>query len=615
VEMISLKLKLLPDEEQKKLLDEMFWKWASICTRVGFGRADKEDLKPPKDAEGVWFSLTQLNQANTDINDLREAMKHQKHRLEYEKNRLEAQRDDTQDALKNPDRREISTKRKDLFRPKASVEKGFLKLKYHQERYWVRRLKEINKLIERKTKTLIKIEKGRIKFKATRITLHQGSFKIRFGDKPAFLIKALSGKNQIDAPFVVVPEQPICGSVVNSKKYLDEITTNFLAYSVNAMLFGLSRSEEMLLKAKRPEKIKKKEEKLAKKQSAFENKKKELQKLLGRELTQQEEAIIEETRNQFFQDFEVKITKQYSELLSKIANELKQKNDFLKVNKYPILLRKPLKKAKSKKINNLSPSEWKYYLQFGVKPLLKQKSRRKSRNVLGIDRGLKHLLAVTVLEPDKKTFVWNKLYPNPITGWKWRRRKLLRSLKRLKRRIKSQKHETIHENQTRKKLKSLQGRIDDLLHNISRKIVETAKEYDAVIVVEDLQSMRQHGRSKGNRLKTLNYALSLFDYANVMQLIKYKAGIEGIQIYDVKPAGTSQNCAYCLLAQRDSHEYKRSQENSKIGVCLNPNCQNHKKQIDADLNAARVIASCYALKINDSQPFGTRKRFKKRTTN
>ena len=59
--------------------------------------------------------------------------------------------------------------------------------------------------------------------------------------------------------------------------------------------------------------------------------------------------------------------------------------------------------------------------------------------------------------------------------------------------------------------------------------------------------MKQHGRKKSGRLKGLNYKLSLFDYGKIAKLIKYKAEIEGIPLYQIDPAYTSQNCAKCVL--------------------------------------------------------------------
>ncbi|PIZ91916.1 hypothetical protein COX85_01350, partial [Candidatus Micrarchaeota archaeon CG_4_10_14_0_2_um_filter_55_9] len=218
METLSLKLKLNPSKEQLLVLDKMFWKWASICTRLGLKKAEMSDLEPPKDAEGVWFSKTQLNQANTDVNDLRKAMQHQGKRIEYELDKVENRRNEIQEMLEKPDRRDISPNRKDLFRPKAAVEKGYLKLKYHKLGYWSKELKTANKLIERKRKTLAKIDAGKMKFKPTRISLHTNSFRIKFGEEPKIALSTTSKHEKIELPLITSLQRPLKTSCAKKSK-------------------------------------------------------------------------------------------------------------------------------------------------------------------------------------------------------------------------------------------------------------------------------------------------------------------------------------------------------------------------------------------------------------
>lgn len=120
-------------------------------------------------------------------------------------------------------------------------------------------------------------------------------------------------------------------------------------------------------------------------------------------------------------------------------------------------------------------------------------------------------------------------------------------------------------------------------------------------------------------MKSLNYTLSLFDYAKIASLIKYKAEYAGIPIYDILPAGTSQNCAKCVMEKgldESQTNYARGKEKingkprmthkTKVGCC------DIHGQIDADLNAARVIALCLHKNIHEPVPFGSRKVFKRR---
>ena len=76
----------------------------------------------------------------------------------------------------------------------------------------------------------------------------------------------------------------------------------------------------------------------------------------------------------------------------------------------------------------------------------------------------------------------------------------------------------------------------DSSHYISRKIVEIAREYNTLIVLEDLNKLRfrVNGSSKYNK------KLSLWVYRKIQSYIHYKALIEGIHAIHVNPRGTSK---------------------------------------------------------------------------
>jgi len=154
---------------------------------------------------------------------------------------------------------------------------------------------------------------------------------------------------------------------------------------------------------------------------------------------------------------------------------------------------------------------------------------------------------------------------------------------------------------------------------VSAKIVALAKKYKSDIVFESLSNMKQHGRKKSARTRDLNYALSLFDYSKVASLVLYKARLNGIRVYDIMPGMTSKTCATCLLQSRESAYIRgktylapnrKTYPNMKIGHC--PLChKNERSMIDADINAARVIALCKHKNLNDPRPFGSRWVFKR----
>ena len=75
----------------------------------------------------------------------------------------------------------------------------------------------------------------------------------------------------------------------------------------------------------------------------------------------------------------------------------------------------------------------------------------------------------------------------------------------------------------------------DSCHYISRRIVEIAKEYNALIVLEDLNKLKN--RVDGSR--EFNKRLTLWAYRRVQSYIYYKALIKGLPVVYASPRGTS----------------------------------------------------------------------------
>ena len=78
--------------------------------------------------------------------------------------------------------------------------------------------------------------------------------------------------------------------------------------------------------------------------------------------------------------------------------------------------------------------------------------------------------------------------------------------------------------------------LNDSCHYVSRRIVEMAKEYNALIVLEDLSKLR----SRFNGSRGFNRKLSLWAYRKIHSFIHYKALIERLQVIHVNPKGTSK---------------------------------------------------------------------------
>jgi len=84
-------------------------------------------------------------------------------------------------------------------------------------------------------------------------------------------------------------------------------------------------------------------------------------------------------------------------------------------------------------------------------------------------------------------------------------------------------------------LKRARNILIDSSHYIAKRLVEIAKEYSAVIVLEDLEKLRE--RVNGNRL---SWELQLWYYRRVQSFVEYKALVESIKVVYADPRGTSK---------------------------------------------------------------------------
>ncbi len=116
-------------------------------------------------------------------------------------------------------------------------------------------------------------------------------------------------------------------------------------------------------------------------------------------------------------------------------------------------------------------------------------------------------------------------------------------------------------------------------HCIAKKVVEIAKKYNAIIVLENLKKIK--GKSKNMRKLFRKWC-----YYDLIQKIEYKAKENGIPILKINPRNTSKTCSRC--------EYvNKKLKNERIFMC--PNCG---LEIDRDLNAAINIAKKGLMKLS-----------------
>jgi len=76
----------------------------------------------------------------------------------------------------------------------------------------------------------------------------------------------------------------------------------------------------------------------------------------------------------------------------------------------------------------------------------------------------------------------------------------------------------------------------DTAHYVSKRLVELAREYNAVIVFEDLEKIRENN----NCDRKLSWEKPMWCYKRIQEYTEYKALIEGIKTVYVNPARTSK---------------------------------------------------------------------------
>src|SRR5438309_2067945 len=122
------------------------------------------------------------------------------------------------------------------------------------------------------------------------------------------------------------------------------------------------------------------------------------------------------------------------------------------------------------------------------------------------------------------------------------------------------------------------NRVQPLLHNVSRRIVDEAKTRRYGIVMEKLTGIRRLYR-KGNR-QSRNYRarMNSWSYGELQRQVEYKARWEGVKVIYVPARDTSKRCSIC--------GYKTLESTQRKLWC--PHCG---AMLDRDENAARNLAA------------------------
>src|SRR5437867_7062871 len=122
------------------------------------------------------------------------------------------------------------------------------------------------------------------------------------------------------------------------------------------------------------------------------------------------------------------------------------------------------------------------------------------------------------------------------------------------------------------------NRVQPLLHNVSKRIVDEAKSKRYGILLERLTGMRRLYRKGNGQSKNYRSRMNSGSYGELQRQIEYKARWEGVKVIYVAARDTSKRCSIC--------GYKTLESTQRRLWC--PHCGTI---LDRDENAARNIAA------------------------
>lgn len=171
-------------------------------------------------------------------------------------------------------------------------------------------------------------------------------------------------------------------------------------------------------------------------------------------------------------------------------------------------------------------NEWFVYLTIQKKV---NESTPDTSNILALDLGERYI--VTSVKFTNSIFSNLKFWGKQVRGirrhYAWLRKRL-GNKKLLK---------------TIKKIKNTENRkVNAILHQVSREIVNQAKKMKATIIIGDLKGIRQSAKGKGKRF---NRIISNMPYYKLTQFISYKAQWDNVPMIRISERKTSKTCHRC----------------------------------------------------------------------
>jgi IS605 OrfB family transposase len=194
--------------------------------------------------------------------------------------------------------------------------------------------------------------------------------------------------------------------------------------------------------------------------------------------------------------------------------------------------------------------EGKFFLNVVLEKEVNLPEWKECKTIIGVDIGINYIAVCSAL-------MSNGRFANPVffKGGEWRhlcdrKRKIIRS----------------------KEFKHLTNKQHEILHAISKRIVEYAKQFPEPIIV--MERLRHFSNNSWN--KRFNFLLGNWARRKLQFMVEYKAKWEGIPIVYVNPAYTSLYCHYC------------GSKGKREGVAFR--CLNCGRTYNADANASMNLA-------------------------
>jgi putative transposase len=153
------------------------------------------------------------------------------------------------------------------------------------------------------------------------------------------------------------------------------------------------------------------------------------------------------------------------------------------------------------------------------------KIKKSYSNILSIDLGVKWIATVCDMKSKRPVFYGKELRGIRGKHFYLRRKIQKKKIRQMGKWLENNKEERI---------------VNDLIHKISRDIVNKAKETNSMICWGDIKGIR-----KNNKGRKFNRKLNSFPFYKLKEQIRYKAEWEGIKVVEISEAWTSQICNKC----------------------------------------------------------------------